>query len=181
MKLLRKIKDFTFEQKMKRQRVQRGFSDNDAWDLDSWFMHIIPEMIKYVKDNGMGYPGIVINDFIEIKNITDKEYIFGLVHHCGIDDKLLDECDKWCNNRWQEILGKMIFLFYECDDDTCTYHNKYDEVYLEQRSESKSENKEYKDLKKLWNEEESKIDKYKENCKREALELFVKYLDCLWC
>ena len=43
--------------KYARQRVIRGWSDRDTWNLDSYLLEILPEMINYLREHTHGYPG----------------------------------------------------------------------------------------------------------------------------
>lgn len=38
------------------QRGVRGYSDRDCWNMDSHLTRIIPPMVKYLKEKGMGIP-----------------------------------------------------------------------------------------------------------------------------
>lgn len=48
--------DFWRELKWKWQRAQRGYSDSDRWDLDSYLSGWLPQALREMK-NGMSYPG----------------------------------------------------------------------------------------------------------------------------
>lgn len=39
------------------QRIKRGYSDVDVWNMDCWFLKIIPSMLRQLT-NGKAYPGI---------------------------------------------------------------------------------------------------------------------------
>ena len=38
------------------QRITRGFSDADCWNLDSYLLEIIPEMVDNLRKNTHGFP-----------------------------------------------------------------------------------------------------------------------------
>ena len=42
--------------KSKIQRFIRGYADEDVWQMDYWFINIIPKMLRQLRDKGMGYP-----------------------------------------------------------------------------------------------------------------------------
>jgi hypothetical protein len=39
------------------QRAKRGWADRDTWNLDSYLLEILPEMIDYLREHTHGYPG----------------------------------------------------------------------------------------------------------------------------
>ena len=42
--------------KSKIQRFIRGYSDEDVWAMDYWFLEIVPKMLRQLRDNSMGRP-----------------------------------------------------------------------------------------------------------------------------
>ena len=38
------------------QRGKRGYSDNDVWDLDYWFLNVIVPMLKQLNKSNISYP-----------------------------------------------------------------------------------------------------------------------------
>lgn len=39
------------------QRATRGWANRDTWNLDSYLLEILPEMIDYLREHTHGYPG----------------------------------------------------------------------------------------------------------------------------
>lgn len=39
------------------RRSVYGWTYSDVWDWDSWFLHTVPDMLRYMADHGSGYPG----------------------------------------------------------------------------------------------------------------------------
>ena len=39
------------------QRATRGWADSDVWDMDEWFLDVIPQMLRHLATEGNGYPG----------------------------------------------------------------------------------------------------------------------------
>lgn len=54
--MFEKIKIRFYRLKARWQRFKRGYADVDVWDFNYWFLQTIPEMIKQIKDKGVGYP-----------------------------------------------------------------------------------------------------------------------------
>ncbi|MDD3138201.1 MAG: hypothetical protein PHX08_04425 [Lachnospiraceae bacterium] len=107
-KLLAKIKHFRRCLKWSKQRVTRGYSDCDIWSMYSYLQGIIPDMLQTLKDTRMGSPSHLG------KNYADEDGIM-------INDT--------CHEEWDKILDRMIFLWRETDEDTCSQKNIHDEEY----------------------------------------------------
>lgn len=52
------IKEAVYNIRAAWQRATRGWDDMDAGDMDNWFLHTIPPMLRYLAENGHSYPGI---------------------------------------------------------------------------------------------------------------------------
>lgn len=39
------------------RRSVYGWTYGDVWDWDSWFLHTVPDMLRYMADRGSAYPG----------------------------------------------------------------------------------------------------------------------------
>ena len=46
-------------------RATKGWAPRDCWEFSYWFLDIAPEMLNYLADNGVGYPGDEEFDTIE--------------------------------------------------------------------------------------------------------------------
>lgn len=191
--------------KWKKQRANRGFSDYDVYEINTWFLTIIPEMIAELMKNNYGVPNFLVEKYLNDNHLnefelTDEQY-----------SKKLDESLK----EWNLILGKMKETFYEARKETCSYKNKYEEEYSNAFDDylnkygwngNKIKNNpyitynndetqfndilnnpytmdkldQYKDIYKLYHIEERKIEHHINEAKKTALEMFVKYFDDLW-
>lgn len=38
-------------------RVRYGWCHYDIWNMDNWMLTVLPEMLRYLAENGCGYPG----------------------------------------------------------------------------------------------------------------------------
>ena len=57
------------------QRATRGWADRDTWNLDSYLLEILPEMIDYLREHTHSYPGYGEFDTPEKWNKFLKEEI----------------------------------------------------------------------------------------------------------
>lgn len=97
MKNMKNMSDEEFEAKCREQRADQGFADVEACEIDTWFMDIMPRMLKRFRENNMSIPceGNLISHEI-----------------CDEDDERLAE--------WNKIIDRMIFLLEEMNEDTCS-------------------------------------------------------------
>lgn len=51
------FKDTWLNLKAAWQRATRGWADRDTWNLDSYLLDILPEMIDYLREHTHSYPG----------------------------------------------------------------------------------------------------------------------------
>lgn len=188
-KLLAKIKHFFKCLKWSKQRVVRGFADSDVWDMYSYMQELMPAMLQYLKENRMGSPTMLG------ENYTDEN---GILQNTT------------CHEEWDKILDRMIFLWHELDEETCSEKNKYEKEYakafdefekkygffgkgLETEEEKEKAKKtgsrrvhfmnelpEYEEISRLYLEEEKKLEQYRERCKDEVFDLMKKYFFALW-
>ena len=90
------------------QRVIRGYSDYDKWNMYSFLQNLIPEMLQDLRDNRHGSPG-----YLGENNTNDKGIL--------VNDT--------CHDEWDKLLDHMIFLWKESAENTCTRKNPYEEEY----------------------------------------------------
>lgn len=188
-KTLAKIKHAIRCLKWSKQRATRGFADCDVWNMYGYLEELMPAMLQYLKDNRMGSPAMLG------ENYTDKNGIMQ---------------NDTCHKEWDKILDRMIFLWRELDEETCSEKNKYEKEYdkasnefhkkygffgegLETEEEKEkakktgsirihfmSELPEYEEISRLYMEEEKRLEKYREKCKDEVFDLTKKYFFSLW-
>ena len=107
-KFAAKIKHFKRCMYWSWQRVIRGYAECDKWNMYVHLQNLIPEMLQDLRDNRMGSPGYLG------ENYTNKEGIL-------VNDT--------CHAEWNKILDHMIFLWRESNEETCKRKNPYDEEY----------------------------------------------------
>lgn len=78
---------------------------------------------------------------------------------------------------WNLTLNNMINYFKECTDFYCSEKNEYEDEYM---SRIMSANEYDKLLANKWLKREEEIDKYKNEMKDRAFELFSKHFYSLW-
>lgn len=146
--------------KWAKQRVQRGFSDYDAGDVDVWFEYVIPRIIQTLKesmldtetrgfttDEDIKYYEEVLNEF----DVTEED--FRCWNTNKVSEDVLDQIQNKLHQHWIDTLDEIIHLFTESNEDECS---KKDELKDEELKE------------------------YCNNKRKEAFELFNTYFHSLW-
>lgn len=173
-----------------KQRIVRGYSDSDIWNMHGYLQTLLPDMLQNLKDNRNGSPGFLG------ENYTNDEGIL-------VNDT--------CHAEWDKILDQMIFLWKESSEDTCSKKNPYEEEHMKafgeftdkygllgeklQTEAELEENQkrggggtvhfmhelpEYKEISDKYHEEERILEQYRGRCKDEAMDMLKKYFFALW-
>lgn len=175
--------------KWSKQRVTRGYADCDVWEMFNFLQTIIPDMLQTYKNTRNGSPSYLG------ENHTNEEGIY---------------VNETCHKEWDEILDRMIFLWRECNEDTCSQRNAYEEEHSraseefskkyglfgeklqteEEISRGKergghtvhfmSELPEYKEISDLYGAEEERLSEYRNACKDEAFDMLKQFFYSLW-
>ena len=162
------------------QRAKYGYCYRDLWNIDAWFLDIMPRMLEEHRDTRHGSP------------LTEGT------------------TEETCHEKWTEILDRMIFLFREASENTCTRRNPYEDEYdriqeeftekyglfgeklLTDAEKEEAEKRhgrrahfadelpEYSGACEKYYAEEREIEHYREQCRNEAFALFVKHFCGLW-
>jgi hypothetical protein len=188
-------KEIAFKERMAKQKVKKGFCDEDVWSIDIWFCKTISPMLRQLAKTSHGCPLLDENGDVIYKEKTSSE-----------------ELDIYAK-RWEETLLHMAFLADEMHEDTCsmknpfekerkriykTFEKKYgfwgEKLYTEEDKKKKEEGiynmytpeddpihgEEYQKIINQHSEYEGKIADYMERCKEEFFLLFCKYFRHLW-
>lgn len=104
--------NYKYTETEKKQRAERGFADIDAKNIDSWFIRIMPEMLKALRDDLHGYPSSFVAFPKNSKSISssEDENSVGMV-------------------KWKDTIDRMIFLLREMNEETCSVKNPYEDKY----------------------------------------------------
>lgn len=180
------IKHLSKTLKYSKQRAVKGYSDRDIWSMCDFLEDLFPAMLTELKNTRHGSPG-TLEDFDENGNELGT-----------------------CHDKWDKILDKMIFLWREANEETCSKKNQYEQEYQNAqkeferkygifgdklRSEEDIEHEkntgnkviygiskapEYEEIWNNYIEEEKEIKKYRIECKDKAFDLMKEYFYDLW-
>jgi hypothetical protein len=176
------IREFPRTLKHWRQRAKRGYSYQDLWNIDYWFMETMPRMLQDFKKNLHGCP----SEFTTREDGTEYQ---------NVDQGMKD---------WEAVIDRMIFCFTEMHEDTCSMKNEFNDEYHKQLSKP-NEGKKVKDwfepygtdkegkplyrwihgevepeLKKNFWKKDKEIRDYRNKMKDEGFDLMKKYFWNLW-
>ena len=107
-KAIAKIKYFIKCMRWSWQRIIRGYADCDKWNMYQYLQNLIPDMLQDLRDNRYGSPGFLGENY-------ENE-----------DGILVNDT---CHEEWNKILDRMIFLWRESNENTCTKKNPYEEEH----------------------------------------------------
>lgn len=135
------------------QRATRGWADRDTWNLDSYLLEILPEMIDYLRINTHGYPGY--GEF--------------------------DTPEKWDKFLKEEIIIPLQNAREEQTTQINEYEEElysYPIIFVKQENGFTST--EPKELRKKWREREKEINEWRQKELERAFAAMAKHFYSLW-
>lgn len=142
------------------QRITRGYADRDLYNMDNWFINTISNMLKdFIKQH----------DEIFVSNEEMQQKI-DRICYC-LKESQEDTCSK-VNEYEDEYTGlmfgdkKLSDIMVPCEDNNKLYRFEFGEVPDELRENYRNRT--------------IQINKYRENMKNEALNLFKEIFYSLW-
>lgn len=193
--------------KCAKQRAINGFCKREVWEIDTWFFRIIPRMLEcFIKTKDCSFPVFLKDEFYNTfkDSMPMSQEIFYMGYSINDDEKekeIFKKSGDWCYKRWNSILNRMLFLFNECNEETCSKQNQYYDEYMKylklQKNKTQPPNLNVDNSSRLLerNSQENNISKnifgkfmsrqrelenYRAKCKKEELTMFCKYLYYLW-
>lgn len=128
-----------------------GFNLSDTYEINTWFLNIMPSMLTVLKMHNKGYPERFHKEYYELHkdelNGVD-EFIFTKTSGDSLNEYLKNkqnEMREYSINKWNSILDQMIHLFNEAKCESLALKNDY-----------------------------------QRKCAKEGLELFKEYFEDLW-
>ena len=183
-KVLSVIRTFFRDIRRCHQRIWKGYCDYDLFEIDSWFLGIMPAMLEEFRNTTHGFPPEIGHRIHESA--------------CGNveAEDVSDEADKEGMTLWRNEIDKIIHLLREASEDTCSQRNPFEEEYhskvikrCEKRTSedgfihttlaSPSDESE-RELESKYFAEEKRLAEYRNSCKDEALVLLSKWFFALW-
>ena len=92
---IKNIKHFLFDLKCCRDRIRKGYCGKDAWDMDLWFLEVVPGVPDLLREHMDSYPSSLLDEYYQdhsdISHEDDaSEDTNGLVHWKNILKEMSD-------------------------------------------------------------------------------------------
>ena len=164
-----KIKNFFRNIKYAFQRVKRGFSDYDVWDIDMWFCQTLPSMLERLAQTTHGFP-------YEFREAYDIDVVNGSMTP--------EEADDAAYKNWQIVLRQMASIIREAHEATRLKTNPYEKAYFNELTKKDTSITnlitDSSDVGNAYLQHEIELDTYSRQKLEEGLNLFKKYFYDLW-
>lgn len=127
---LTRIHDERFEERCRKQRSLRGYSDKDVWNFWYWFVSTVKPMLEQLAEEHMGYPSSIDRQYFEEHKaeLSCDSYMEWVSRSPEEESEKHNEkhmATEECSKRWTVILKRMVFLMGEMDEETCSIKNPY--------------------------------------------------------
>lgn len=159
------ISHYFYDIKNAWQRANKGYCDKDLWNIDNWFLNIIPKMLTEFQKKTDGYPG----------NMTMEEW-----------DNILSEMIKHFKNANEETCDfSNMYEKQYVDTVVKDFYHKNFEIEKEPDEDGfytvdMSILPEHEEINKRYREIEDQREEYIEEELSKAFEMFIKYFHNLW-
>ena len=92
---------FLNNQKCAKQRAKRGYCERDVYEINTWFLCIIPEMLDELNKKRNNYPATLLAEFYQ----KNKDWIVGTEKEFSLGQNeankvIYEEATSWCEKRW---------------------------------------------------------------------------------
>ena len=178
-------KDFNLCKRHCIQRIERGWSFRDAWNIDYWLAEKLSGIIGELERCTHGYPNEALDlhakcrkiDFLAGKDVVGKR-------------RKSESLENYKVRVYSHDLKRMAFLFGEYDETRCSKKNPikpifkyhYEPVPGKKGCSSMVDdcNPAEKRINERWHKKESELCKYRSDCLHIALKMLDIYIQSLW-
>lgn len=98
---IKNIKHFLFDLKCCRDRIRKGYCGKDAWDMDLWFLEVVPGVLDLLREHVDSYPA----------DLPDKQASENGETSCGVQSISLDDDGYGYLAQWKDILKEIADTF----------------------------------------------------------------------
>lgn len=111
---IKNIKHFFFDLKCCRDRILKGYCEKDMWDMDVWFLTVIPDLLDLFEKKTNGIPSEFVEAVsIELYGKSSEEMLYNTEKNFTDDEKSYKRISELAFARWQGTLKEMSCLFRE--------------------------------------------------------------------
>ena len=196
---VRTIGDFFRSLKWAWERATKGYCELDTYGVSDWFLNTLSDMCEYINENRYCYPTALFDEAMEYYGLKSIDDFY------SASEEIKSKIEKYGEEKWGDVLSRLTFLLREANEDTCSKVNPYDGEYnsmlkefrekygewgeklltKEEKAEAKKSGRhpvylpyqmpEYSEICELYFDEEHNLNEYRENCAKDALEIFSKW------
>ncbi len=106
---IKNIKYFLRDLKCCRDRIRKGYCEKAAWDVDRWFLEVVPGVLDLLREHVDSYPA----------NLPDKQASENGGTSCGVQSISLDDDDYFA--QWKDILKEIADAFRAADKNCADF------------------------------------------------------------
>lgn len=111
---IQNIKHFFFDLKCCRDRIRKGYCEKDAWDLDVWFLTVMPGVLDLLREHTDSIPNCIEKECREDRQITQEaEGGESAAERSLSPDANDQDTEHIAFMRWKNTLEEMSRLFRE--------------------------------------------------------------------
>ena len=166
------------------QRVKDGVSYRDAWNVDHWIPRTCSKILAHLAKNTHGFPPCAVELHKRVVGEVDGKKYRREKKYAGMNS------DDHAWNVYLDDLKRMVFLFSESDEETCSKKNPYEfrlhwnflddpehgdcrVLKFEGTEDEKAETEKYRQV-------EAELCKYRAECLHKAMKMLDIYIEYLW-
>ena len=148
----KKIKFFFQDIKCFIHRGRYGWCFYDWWNLDMWFLYVMPQILEDYINNANGHPAIIKRDY-GITTVTDFQ-------------------------EWENFVYEIINHLNEANEEKCSFKNEFEPNWLD--SEMMKEFRKNKDWTNKYYTRKQEIQNYRNTQLKLALRKFGDNFESFW-
>lgn len=147
-----------------KQRVKKGYSYQDVYDIHHWFLEIMPQMLEDLAS--VEYVGIPMDIFLKFQEENK--------------DLSEDEIELIAETSWRSTLRTMAHHLRE-GNEPVKEKNEYDgKMFWNWETINNPLKEDEKELRDKWLARELEIDEYRKEQLKKGLEMFCENIERLW-
>jgi hypothetical protein len=160
--------------KYKVQKLKRGYSDEDCYDLHYWLLDTFPQMVKTMRDMRHGAPELNYEEFDNLPLewvIENAPELLDQKKEYNEAEELILSGSEAVYDKWWFILTRITYCLEQANEDITPIKNEYNQI---------TDMATYNMWLDKFLEREKEIFQYREDMKNEAFDLLKKYFWNLW-
>ena len=147
-----------------KQRIKKGYSYRDVYDIQYWFLEIMPQMLEDLANEK--YAGVPMDIFIKFQEENK--------------DLSKEEAELIAETSWRSTLRTIAYYLREGNEPTQEKNEYNDKMFANWRMDDKLPTDNEKELREKWLARELEIEEYRKKQLKKGLEMFCENIERLW-